>query len=100
MTRHPQLRMFQLDSNGTSLSLESFLPAMLKPRVYLVAASHLHKPAIFLNIALRFHMDVIEIGNNDLRGILNRVNECQQRDIILYGYSLKDNLISDDISWI
>lgn len=45
-------------------------------------------------------MDLIEIGNSDLRGIQNRVNECQQRDILLYGYSLRDNLISDDISWI
>lgn len=98
LERHPHLRLFQVDFNGNLLTSESLLPVILKPRVFLVGRHD--NNLLFLNIALKYRMDYIDLQSRNLRDIKDSVAKCYQRDIILNNYSVGDSLISDDINWI
>jgi hypothetical protein len=87
-----------MDFNNSLISSEALLPIMLKPRVFLVTEKKNNN--LFLNIALRYRLDYIDIGAKELRSVKPAVNLCYQRDIVLYNYSPSENLISDDVNWI
>lgn len=55
---------------------------------------------LFLNVALKYRLDYIDLLGRNLRDIKQDVLKCYQRDIVLYNYEAGENLISDDINWI
>jgi hypothetical protein len=74
---------------------------ILRPRVYIVAENSSASNILFLNIALKYNMTIFDLSNTDVRNIVPLLsNTSIQRDIILYNYSSKDRLISDDLYFI
>ena len=98
LERQPHFRLFQMEFNNNLLSTESLLSIILKPRVYLV--SKREHNLLYLNIALKYRLDYIDLLDRNLRDIKQSVQKCHQRDMILFNYSSGANLISDDINWI
>jgi hypothetical protein len=77
------------------------LPLILRPRVYIVAENSSASNILFLNIALKYNMTIFDLSNTDVRNIIPLLsNKSIQRDILLYNYSAKDRLISDDLYFI